>query len=78
MLVQVGADETLLSDSTMLADRAEAAGVEVDLDVAEGMWHVYQFLAPMLPESRTALDRAAAFILGRTAMESQPDPTAVG
>ncbi len=78
MLVQVGSDETLLSDSTMLADRAEAAGVTVDLDVADGMWHVWQFLAPTLPEARMALDRAAAFIRRQTATAGQPDPSAVG
>jgi acetyl esterase/lipase len=78
MLVQVGSDETLLSDSTMLAARAGAAGVDVELDVVDGMWHVWQFLAPMLPEARTALDRAATFVQSRTATESQPDATAVG
>jgi len=77
ILVQVGSDETLLSDSTMLAERAEAAGVEVDLDVVGGMWHVWQFLAPMLPESRTALDRAATFIRSRTTMGAEPDATTV-
>lgn len=78
LLLQVGSDETLLSDSTMLAARAEAAGVEVELEVADGMWHVWQFLAPMLPESRTALDRAAAFIQSRTSTAKEPDATAVG
>jgi acetyl esterase/lipase len=73
ILVQVGADETLLSDSTMLVDRAEAVGVEVDLDVVDGMWHVWQILAPMLPEARTALDRAATFIQNRATTESEAD-----
>ena len=77
MLVQVGSDEMLLSDSTMLAERAESAGVEVDLDMADGMWHVWQFMAPMLPESRSALDRAAAFIRRRTAAEREPHVTTV-
>jgi acetyl esterase/lipase len=66
MLVQLGSDEVLLSDSTRLVDRAKAAGVEVELDVADGMWHVYQALAPVLPEARTALHRAATFINART------------
>ena len=78
MLVQVGSDEMLLSDSTMLAERAESAGVEVDLDMADGMWHVWQFMAPMLPESRSALDRAAAFIQRQTTAEREPDVTTVG
>jgi hypothetical protein len=32
----------------------------------------------MLPEARTALDRAATFVQSRTVTESQPDATAVG
>ena len=75
MLVQVGGDELLLSDSTMLAERAEAAGVEVDLDVADGMWHVWQFLSPWLPEARGALDQAASYIRTRTVVDGQPDVT---
>jgi hypothetical protein len=37
------------------------------------MWHVWQILAPMLPESRTALDRASTFIQNRTTTESEVD-----
>ncbi|MBT6371179.1 MAG: alpha/beta hydrolase [Acidimicrobiaceae bacterium] len=75
ILVQVGGDELLLSDSTMLAERAEAAGVEVDLDVADGMWHVWQFLSPWLPEARGALDQAATYIRTRTVVDGQLDVT---
>ena len=71
MLVQLGSDEVLLSDSTRLVDRAKAGGVEAELDVADGMWHVYQALAPVLPEARTALDRAATFINARTASNTR-------
>jgi len=62
MLIQVGNDEVLLSDSTRLAERAKKAGVEVELEVAEDMWHVYQLFARYLPEADKALDRAAIFI----------------
>tara|TARA_B110000014_G_scaffold117074_1_gene80374 strand:- start:110 stop:454 length:345 start_codon:yes stop_codon:yes gene_type:complete len=77
MLVQVGGDELLLSDSTMLAERAKEAGVEVDLNVAEGMWHVWQFLSPWLPEARGALDEAATYIRTWTDVDDQPDVTVV-
>lgn len=61
-LIQVGDDEVLLDDSTRLADRMRAAGVDVELDVAPDLWHVYQAFAPMLPESREGLDKAAKFM----------------
>jgi acetyl esterase/lipase len=66
MLIQTGMDEVLLSDSTRLADQARQAGVDVTLDLADGMWHVYQALARMMPEATAALVRAAVFMRSRT------------
>ena len=75
MLVQTGMDEVLLSDSTRLADKARAAGVDVTLDLTAGMWHVYQSFARYVPEAAEALIRAAVFIRSRIpAPESQPVP----
>jgi acetyl esterase/lipase len=66
MLVQVGSHEVLLSDSTRLAERARLAGVEVELEIAPGMWHVYQASAPYIPEANAAFARAATFIRHHT------------
>ncbi|BAN02644.1 alpha/beta hydrolase [Ilumatobacter coccineus] len=66
MLVQVGSDEILLSDSTRLVEAARAAGVMVDVEVAPNMWHVFQAFAGMMPEATTALVEAAAFIRAKT------------
>ncbi len=62
LLLQVGSAETLLDDSTRLAERAEAAGVDVTLDVWDDMVHVWHMFAPILPEGRRAIDRAGEFI----------------
>jgi acetyl esterase/lipase len=62
LLIQVGTDEILLSDSTRLAERAQAAGVDVILEVWEGMLHVWQFAASILPEGQQAIDRIGEFI----------------
>jgi monoterpene epsilon-lactone hydrolase len=62
LLVQVGADEILLSDSLRLAENAKAAGVDVDLAVWPGMWHVWHTLVPYLPEAREAVDAIGAFV----------------
>jgi len=67
MLVQVGDDEVLLSDSTRLAEQASAAGVEVALEVWDGMWHVWQAWGAVLPEGQQAIDRIGAFIRGQLA-----------
>ena len=65
-LVQVGSAETLLDDSTRLAELARAAQVDVELDVWEDMIHVWQLFAPVLPEGQEALDQAGAFIKKHT------------
>ncbi|UCE24175.1 MAG: alpha/beta hydrolase [Candidatus Zixiibacteriota bacterium] len=62
LLIQVGGDEILLSDSTRLADRAREAGVDVTLDVWEGMWHVWHFFAGQMPEARQAMSEVGKFI----------------
>ena len=62
LLIQVGDAETLLDDAVRLAQRAEAAGVKVNIDVWEEMIHVWQLFAQMLPEGREAIDRIGAFL----------------
>ena len=41
---------------------ARAAGVAVELEINEGMWHVFQAFANVMPEATKALVRAATFI----------------
>ncbi|MFF3069471.1 alpha/beta hydrolase [Kitasatospora sp. NPDC057936] len=65
MLVQVGANELLLDDSTRLAARAAAAGVDVVLDVTADAPHVFQAFVGVLDEADEALDRAALFLTQR-------------
>jgi acetyl esterase/lipase len=55
LLIHVGDHETLRDDSTMLAERARAAGVEVELEVVPEMIHVWHVFAGMVPESDVAL-----------------------
>jgi monoterpene epsilon-lactone hydrolase len=66
LLIQVGTREILLDDARRLAERAEAAGVEVTLDVREDMVHVWQYFTPLLPEARQAIAEIGAFIAART------------
>ncbi len=61
-LVQVGNDEILLSDSTRIAEKLEAANVNVELQVFPEMWHVFQLFVGKMPESRGAVDKIGAFI----------------
>jgi epsilon-lactone hydrolase len=65
MLIHVGDHEVLLDDSTRLAERAKAAGVDATIEVWDEMIHVWQFFAPMLPEARQAIDRIGEYIKQR-------------
>jgi epsilon-lactone hydrolase len=61
VLVQVGDEEILLSDSTRFAERARAAGARVELQVWPKLWHVFHFHAPELPEANEAIEKLGAF-----------------
>jgi epsilon-lactone hydrolase len=61
----VGTSETLLDDAVRLADRAAAAGVEVECEAWPEMVHVWHMFAPLLPEADQALDRIGAFVAAR-------------
>ena len=67
LLIQVGELETLLDDATRVADRAKAAGVDVNLEVWDEMVHVWHLFAPMLPEGREAITRIGNFVKQHTA-----------
>jgi acetyl esterase/lipase len=75
LLIHVGECETLLDDSTRLADRARAAGVDVTLEVWDEMIHVWHIFGPMLPEGRQATERIGEWVrekLGATAAAATP------
>jgi epsilon-lactone hydrolase len=62
ILIQVGTDEILLSDSTRLAESAKKAGVDATLQIWEGMWHDFQAFAVLAPEARDAIDGIGEFL----------------
>lgn len=67
LLIQVGAAETLLDDSLVVAERARVAGVDVRLEVWPDMIHAWHIFAPMLEEGRRAIDRIGGFVRQITA-----------
>jgi monoterpene epsilon-lactone hydrolase len=66
LLIQVGDAETLLDDSTRIAERARAAGIKVTLEVWPEMIHVWQLFASFLPEGQEAVEGIGKFIRERT------------
>lgn len=62
ILIQVGSDEMLLDDSLRLESSLREAGNKVQLHRFDGMWHVFQLHAGMLPEADRALDEISNFV----------------
>ena len=65
LLIQVGDEETLLDDSTRLAEAAEAAGVEVRRDVFPEMQHVFQLFTGNMPEADEAIAQISTWLRPR-------------
>jgi len=65
LLIQVGTAELLLSDAEELAKSALAAGVDVTLQVREGLPHVYPGMVGT-PEAAEATGQAGAFLRDKT------------
>lgn len=59
MLIQVGSEECLLSDSILLAERAGAAGVKVQLETWPEMTHVWHLFHDYLTSARAAISGIA-------------------
>jgi monoterpene epsilon-lactone hydrolase len=64
LLVQVGTADLLLSDSERLAAAAAEAGVDVTLEIGEGLPHVYQLMLGT-PEAAEATGRIGKFLRAR-------------
>jgi acetyl esterase/lipase len=62
VLIQVGADELLLTDSRRLQVTLQGAGVSVVLQEFPRRWHVFQANAGLLADANRALADAAAWI----------------
>lgn len=65
-LIQAGSVDAILSDSTRLARSLEHAGVDVTLDIADDMWHVYIQAVGLMPEAMRAFTQAVNFITAHT------------
>jgi monoterpene epsilon-lactone hydrolase len=76
LLVQVGTADLLLSDSERLAAAAAEAGVDVTLEIGEGLPHVYQLMLGT-PEAAEATEQIGKFLRAswvRSARASRTGP----
>ncbi len=59
-LIFVGGDEILLDDSVRFYEKLKKAGVECEISVGEGLWHVYPLYG--IKESKAVYDRIREFL----------------
>ena len=62
-LLLTGSHDLLSPDNLIFAEKARAAGVEIDVVYEEGMFHVWPLID--MPEARRASDSIVAFLAGR-------------
>ena len=62
MIIHAGEREILRDDSVLLAEKARASGVTVDLKIYPVVAHVWQMAHSILPEGRRSLDEVATFL----------------
>ncbi len=62
LLIQVSKAEELYSDAMRLAERAQACGVETEVEPWEDMTHVWQSMAALIPEGREAIEDVGRFV----------------
>ncbi|HIL05282.1 MAG TPA: alpha/beta hydrolase [Acidimicrobiia bacterium] len=65
LLIQVGDEEVLLSDSERFAEKAIAAGVDVELRVWPEMFHVWHACVGLFQEAADAIDEMVEFVRPR-------------
>lgn len=62
MLLHVGDWEILLNDSTRVAQKAREQGVDVTLEIWDGMWHVWHAFYDQVPEGLQAITQVGEFV----------------
>jgi acetyl esterase/lipase len=69
VIIHVSGTEMLLDDSVRFAERARAAGVDVNLRVYPGLWHVFP-AASGIPEASRAIKEIADFARDHFAVQA--------
>ncbi|WP_148659741.1 alpha/beta hydrolase, partial [Klebsiella pneumoniae] len=68
VFIQVGSEELLRDDALRLSRYAKKAGMQVELEIWDGLWHVFQSSVGKVPEADEALQAVAKFIRRRESL----------
>ncbi len=73
LLVQAGAAETLLDQIRAFAERATAAGVDLQFSVYDDMVHAWHLLRATTPEGQRGIDEVGAYVRAHTMKAADPE-----
>lgn len=62
LLLFAGNDELMRDDTVRFAEKAGNAGVNVEIEIGEGMFHCYPAVAPLIPEANEAMEKIQKFV----------------
>lgn len=72
LVVHAGSEEILLPDTVALAQRARAAGISVEARRFDGLWHVAQTSAGLVPAATAAVTAMGAALAARLPRAAAP------
>ncbi|RKJ05945.1 alpha/beta hydrolase [bacterium D16-54] len=73
VLIQVGSEEVLLSDTLTVANKLRAAKGRLRVSVYDGMFHEFQMALRLIPESREAWEEIGTFLEIIYGIRRKPD-----
>ena len=71
--LQVAGAEIFLKQNLLFAEQLQASGFQIQLDVFEDQFHVFQTFAPLVPEAEHALDKIAEFVFKMGSVTNKND-----
>lgn len=75
LFISAGDQEILLDDAKRFAEKAQQAGVEVTLNIGQGLFHCYPVCGSLFPEAQNTLNEICDFLkkhAGNSGQRSQP------
>ena len=52
-------------DTIRFAEKAKKIGIDIEIEIGEGLFHCYPACAPLFPEANTTMDKIVKFIHNR-------------
>ena len=70
ILIHAGTNEILLDQIKQFHEKARQAGVEVAIELWDGLFHVFQ-IVPILPETKLSLEKIAGFVDSKICVDAK-------